>query len=191
MNNSVQGYLLWKSPVPKPLPRWVLYLCGIGLIAFGLFIPFAVIDEVRRMRNIWSDPVFWICFGSVAFFLLFGAWNLYCAITWRLLQGLHFYEHGLVIGEETERKFVKYSDLETLECILARVPGTGDTAINAARAVVSVIALNPAGIGRALGEAMQEPVFSELVVKPYAGDTVTFSLTHSEHLQLSPIFESR
>lgn len=191
MNRSAQGYLLWKAPVPKPLPRWVLYLCGIGFLGLGLLIGYAVIDVIRPMRRMWSDPVFYICIGSVAFFLLFGAWNMYCAINWRRLQGLHFYEHGLEIGEEAERKFMAYSELETLQCILARAPDAGDTALNAARAVVSLIAMNPAGIGRAMGEAMQEPVFSELVVKPYSGELVTFPLTHADHLKLAPIFKGR
>lgn len=191
MSESFRGPLLWQVPVAKPMPRGLLVLIAFGLMAFSGVIVYFAERLISRMENPWSNSTAWIMIGSIAVFGLLGVWTLYCAIVYRVLQGTRFYLKGVEVGEGNERSFVPYEVLEILDVVVARAPDATDKTIDIARAAVSVVAMNPAGIGRALGKAMMEPIYSELRIKPRGRTPLSFPLSRAQHERLGPIFRSR
>lgn len=185
MIDSAQGRLIWKAPTPKPIPRPVLYLCAFVLLGLGLLIGYAVVDVIRPMRNWLSNPVFYICVVSVLFFLLLGAWTLYCAVNFRRLKGLHFFEHGVEVGEDEERRFVRYVDLEVLKFVLAHADAD-DKGMKVVHAVASAVTLNPTGFGQALGGLAQKSIYAEIFIKTRNGVAASFPLTRKEYNRLAP-----
>lgn len=168
VNRNV-GRLLWAESVPGPIQQFLTYVSSLAMLSLGVAVCFPAVDIWQASREPLSDPVVWIVIVSITFFLSLGCWLAYCAISSRNLKGLKFFETGVECGEGYERRFVPYQDLEVIHFELLDQPEKPDSTETAVHAVVSMIALNPAGVGAALGKSMVEPYFAELNFKAREG----------------------
>ncbi|MCE9607355.1 MAG: hypothetical protein K8U03_20920 [Planctomycetia bacterium] len=185
---DAKGLLLWESPTDKHASRWVLFAFGALFFVVAIIILVATFSprdidrtEMGTRTGIGLSAV--CCLIAIAFI----ARGISPTATPR---GVLFYQAGIEFGEMENRRFIKYPDLETYKYFLAEPENDAiDNAVLAARTIVSVIALNPAGIGRSMGEMTREPIYSELLLKHRDEELVTFSLTREVHDLLAPTFK--
>jgi len=164
----------------------------VGSIGLGIAIGTLAVDIVRKSWNPWGEGVVWITVGIPIGLLLFGAFMVYSAMTKQDPSGIQFFQNGMEIGEGSKRRFIPYFKLETFACYLADAKNAErDKMLLAARAAISAVALNPAGIGYAIGKAMQEPTYSELIIKPSDLPLFSIPLSRRDHDALAPVLAER
>jgi len=154
----------------------------------GAALSTLIIGIVRGPVNPWSDPTIWITVGLPTFLILFGVYLGYCGFYPQKPLGILFFQNGVELGEGSNRKLIAYSELETFICVLAEPANGGFRfAYFVARAIISFVVINPAGVGYAIGQIAAPPIYSHLTIKPHNERPLTFPLTHPDHYDLGPI----
>lgn len=181
MSDSQRGEFVWKSPDAKPVPQFGIYLGALALFVLAGFIGFAMYEFLLPMRGAWSMPVTWICLAATLGAAAWSAYVVYCALNYVPTLGIQFFQRGIEFGEGKKRVFVPYAELESINFTVVPAPDGTDQAFKVARAAISVVAMNPAGIGRSLREFTEETIYSELSIKPPRAAVLTFPLTRPVH----------
>lgn len=182
-----QGPHLWTAPLPAEAPTTMLYVVAAISISFGALIGVAAFEVVRGSWHPWREPAVWISVGIPVGLFAFAGYLIYSARHAKKPEGIRFYLRGVEVGEGSKRKLIRYSDLESFTCVLNEPNNGVDTALFALRTVVSIAAMNPAGLGRAMGEMNQQPIHSHLTIKPRDSDPLIFPLSLGDHRALAAI----
>jgi hypothetical protein len=185
-----KGRLLWESPTNKPAPAIVVILLGVGLTALGLFLIDPLIKNFRTVFQPWSNAGVWINIFMIIGLALFGLYLVYTGIYPKKLKGVEFYEHGVEFGQGAKRRFENYTNLEVFRReAVATETHSQEKKVAIARGIVSLIAMNPAGIGYAVGKLSAEKVVSIVHIKPHGDAQFQIPLLWEDDSRLAAAFE--
>jgi hypothetical protein len=157
------GEVLWDAPVPKPVSRWILAPVAAVLIAMGCMFIWA------GAYSAWhGGEMFILVIGFIggAILLAIGGAIVYSAFLEIKLLKIRLCQHGLDFETNRGRRFVRYSELESIRYVeedLARQDMNKKLAVG--KLALSILAANAPGASLALGTMMAQRIAGVLLVK--------------------------
>lgn len=186
IETSFRGDLLFSTPPIPQAPRWLAVLAGLFFMAVGLLLIIPLYENLSiSIRRLFEVGVM-INVGLIVVLSVVGFFLIYKGFNYVPMQDDLFYSKGFEFGYGEDRAFVPYVALEQIDWkIKTADEHVRESGFRWLRAAISVAAMNPAGVGRAIAESRAPTIHSIATWKPRGSKAVTFQFTQEQHDALS------